>query len=224
MTVTVVDSGSATGTATLTYALPAGTQVDDLVLVGQLTVGGGALQTNPSSAGTWTTIGSTNTTSNTSAFRIWRRSVTTAGTQSITMGGSYGGTFGHSMVVLLIRGHDLTTPIDAFTFSIGAAVSSYVMTGVTTTTASCLLLGMYGGRSSTATASTYTPPGSMTELQDLAGSSRFQIGAASEALSAAGATGTRTVTTTTTYNTSGALLAIRPAVAAVVSDRFLQFF
>jgi hypothetical protein len=204
----VVESGSVTGTGTITFTTASTTAVDDYIFAAQITLVGAAHQTAPTT-GTWTTLGTQANGANCS-IRVWYRPVTAAGAQTVSLGGSYGGTFAHFLLVAVVRGVEVANPLDASAFST-STTTSLVLTGVTTTKSECLLLGLYGGRSTSATASNFTPQGSMTELQDLAGASRSQAGAASEDFIGPGASGTRTISTAVAFNTAGALIAVRPA-------------
>lgn len=117
------------------------------------------------------------------------------------------------LVVYVLAGADTTDPISggsagAATSSNSANSTSHVLTGVTPDKAGTLLIGhdSTGGASGWTTG--YTTPG--TEAYDFNDAAFASACGWTEQLTAAGATGTRTVTAAVTCNTYGLILAINP--------------
>lgn len=219
-TPTIREAVEATGTtATVTATTAAGTQVDDWLIAFHQTNGRavGQLTTPTGTAGTWTAIiaapieatGATGV-----KMHVWRRKVTTGGAQTITTGtGTAGQT--NSLIVLVIDGADLTNPIDGTPDTANAVGGTSELVGpITTVGSDSLLVGGWGAHSSSSVGTTtnaYTAPSGMTESAENNLNANNAQMVASQALVAAGATGTKTATTISAALTGwvGILFAIK---------------
>jgi hypothetical protein len=113
--------------------------------------------------------------------------------------------------ILRITGANASTPINASAVNGqggGTVTTSITAPGVTTTVASTLMISFC---STLGAGNSYTPPAGMTELVD-ANASFASEDVASEPISAAGATGTRTVNITNLGSVHGLAqtIAVRP--------------
>jgi hypothetical protein len=113
--------------------------------------------------------------------------------------------------ILRITGANATTPINASAANgqgAGTVTSSITAPGVTTTVASTLMITFC---STLGAGNSHTPPAGMTEHVDTSASFGSD-GVASEPISAAGATGTRTVSITNLGSVHGLAqtVAVRP--------------
>jgi hypothetical protein len=105
---------------------------------------------------------------------------------------------------------DPTNPIDGFSGQVNTTSTKLgVAPSVTATTPNDLLVAVIGSASQV----TATPPAGMTERLDLtsAGSSKIALEASDQALTAAGATGTRTAALSKSTSSIGQSIALRPA-------------
>lgn len=119
--------------------------------------------------------------------------------------------------VYSLGGVDTDNPLNASSLVVNTtAGTSLVLTSITTTENNCLLLGSGGGADN----NTWTT-GVMSETWDIAStpSSAVSSVAASESFGAAGATGTRTFTLSTSLRNAGILSAWTPAGGGWVVGR-----
>lgn len=111
---------------------------------------------------------------------------------------------------------DTTTPINAHSILENAAVAICTATGITTTVDDCLLIYFAASTG----ANTFTPPAGMTEQQESVSNEPGNNCAgelATESFPTAGATGDRVATISAAARNIGALMAIAPAGAVVVT-------
>jgi hypothetical protein len=198
----VVSLGATTATTTVTTA--AGTLVDDWLIAFHQTANraGTELNTPTGTAGTWTAVGPVMIESGAGTtavrMRVWRRKVTVAGAQTVTTSSGTAGQT-NSLIVLVIAGADLTSPIDGTPATNSGVGGTSEVVGPTTPVGSdSLLVGGWGVHGTNAGSGVgYTAPASMVERADTAGviSANNAQMVATEALTVAGTTGTRTATT-----------------------------
>jgi hypothetical protein len=195
---TVREAVSNTGTATTNVAIGAGTQVDDILICIQVISPGAVGSTHQASpaattgASAWTTIATAADASG-SSVRAWYSRVTTGGAKTVSVGGSYAGSNGQVVAVIVLDDVHPTDVLDGTptTTTSGATVNSLALSSVTTTFVNGMILGIWCPFNGVGV----TPPAGMTELVDRANPSNYaSVEIAWESRPVAGATGTRTAT------------------------------
>lgn len=122
------------------------------------------------------------------------------------------------LVVYVLSGADIVTPIDggssgaAGTASAGSGTASLVMTGVTPSGSDAFLIAHLNSGGGSAAGTPYTPPGTMAEQYDTSTGGVSYWGGTQQ-LAVSGATGTRTVTGSGSTTWAGVLLAVQTAGA-----------
>jgi hypothetical protein len=205
----------AAATSGLTINVPAGTTTGD-VLIAALAVRPDSITLGTPSG--WTLVRSIQQTSrSTNKLAIYRRSVTGSEPASYTWtyGGSHTGLVGS---IASFSGVDTTTPIQSENGSATSSSLSHTAPAITTTAANAMLVGSFAFSSST----NWTPPSGMTEAVDIASrsvknSSGESMEVTYQTQSAAGSTGTRTASASTSdsdYRDRGVthLLALNPYI------------
>jgi hypothetical protein len=203
-----VSSTLTSNTTSLVLAKPANVAVGDL-LVAYVDTHSGFSMTPPAG---WTSIRSDWNGDNWSQGYLWWKIAaagdTGSGSYTFSISGPHEDMLGS---ILRITGANASTPINASAANGqggGTVTSSITAPGVTTTVVSTLMITFC---STLGAANSYTPPGSMTEHVD-ASASLGSEDVASEVISAAGATGTRTFTITNLGSVHGLAqtIAVRP--------------
>lgn len=195
-----VDAGN------INVSKPSGAVDGDLLLAVCFADPDGAAVTAPAG---WTLVGSAFAPAGIGFGRVYRKAAS-GEPASYTFTGSAGSS--NNVIVLAVTGHDSATPIDvAATWGSGAASASHIAPSVSPTGSDSLLVcGWYG--LTTGAASTYTPPGTMTERADLQPPGLWIVSSvATEGLTASGATGTRTATLTFSRPYIGVSVAVKSA-------------
>lgn len=121
-----------------------------------------------------------------------------------------------SLIVYVLSGVDISTPIDDAQSATGASSSTQTAPAVSPTTTDAFLIcevntGASGGN-------TYTPPSGMTEDCDLSLVGLYQASSASLQLSASGSTGTKSFTANASNPYAAGSWAMRTASAAAPAD------
>lgn len=198
------DNGSG---SSLNLTLPSGTAANDQILLTVTLPGNQSIKSTPSG---YTLVGtySSGTGASNVQLAVYRRTAQTGDT-SVTI--TFSKTFAKAATVTVYRGVNPVTPIDANT---GAppTVSGTTITApsLTTTKPNDELVFADGAESSTA--GTWTAPSQMTTAQNNpAGAPTIAASIADQTLTAAGATGTRTATYSTTGSLAAAVIALQPA-------------
>jgi len=192
-----------TGTTTLTVNLPTGVQANDQVFVDSSQSAG----TTVSAPSTYILVASVATggTSPKGATSVYQHTVV-AGDTSVTL--TYGGTSSVKAVVLAVyRGVDPTLPVDVFAKSQSAGSTTVVGPSVSPAYANDRLLVFQGARGTFST-STWTSPSGTTEQVQVNSLANVSAGLADQALTAAGATGTRASTFGVSANLTTVVVAI----------------
>jgi RHS repeat-associated protein len=193
----------ATGTTSLTVNLPPGVQAGDQVYVDSSQSAG----TTVSAPSAYTLIASVATGGTTpkGSTSVFRHTVV-AGDISVTL--TYGGTSSVKAVVLAdYRGVDASLPVDVFATSQAAGSTTVVGPSVSSAYANDRLLVFQGARG-TFSPSTWTAPSGTTEQVQVNSLANVSAGFADQALSASGATGTRTSTLGVSANLTTVVVAI----------------
>jgi len=201
-------SGGDAGTSpALTLPLPAGVAAGDQVIVASTQA---AADTVGTPAG-YTQVG-TSTSGGTAPGEtiVWRHTVVPG---DIAVVIPYGGLFPKAAVLAVYRGVDATSPVDAQSSGANPSGTNLTAPSVTTTTPADTLL-MVSGASGNATAAAWTPPTGMTAEAAMSTLPLVSSSLSDQALTAAGASGTRTATFGTSTQLAGLLVALRPATAA----------
>ena len=196
------DAGTATST---TVTLPAGITVNDQILVA-ITTQSDLTVTTPSG---YTVVG-TYPAGTASKTIVYRR--TAAGSEtSVTL--SYSGLRQKSIVAAVYRGVDPTNPIDVSSSASAVNATSVTAPSVTTTAVNDRLV-LFGGANGNALPVTWNAPAGMTDQVHYSGLPLSAAALADQTLGAAGATGTRTATTSSTPSSladlTAVMLALRP--------------
>lgn len=208
---TVATAASGTGSA-LTIAKPANITVGDLLIGVFYSQFSGTVTTPPAG---WTLIKTFGSRSGGVYYLTVPDSATLAALPS-TWSCVVSGSGRLAWEVHRVTGADLTNPIDV----VGAeaaqnAVASFTLPSVTTTRAADLLEAVAYWNNSAATQSTYTPDPAMTDGEQVKSPTTGNtsgIDIATQSLSSAGATGTRTVSMAPTgASNSGLMFAINSA-------------
>ena len=199
-----------TGTTTLTVNFPSGTQANDQVFVDTSQSAG----TTVSAPSTYTLVASVATggTAPKGGTSVFRHTVV-SGETSMTL--TYGGTASVKAVVLAVyRGVDPSLPVDVFAKSQAAGATSVVGPSVSPAFANERLLIFQGARG-TFSAKTWTAPTGTSEEVQVNSLANVSAGLADQALSASGATGTRTSSFGVSANLTTVVVAI-PQPASVL--------
>src|SRR5207302_828930 len=196
------DAGTATST---TVTLPAGITVNDQILVA-ITTQSDLTVTTPSG---YTVVG-TYPAGTASKTIVYRR--TAAGSEtSVTL--SYSGLRQKSIVAAVYRGVDPTNPIDVSSSASAVNATSVTAPSVTTTAVNDRLV-LFEGANGNALPVTWNAPAGMTDQVHYSGLPLSAAALADQTLGAAGATGTRTATTSSTPSSladlTAVMLALRP--------------
>jgi hypothetical protein len=202
--------------AATTVTTGAGTQVGDLLVALQQTAfrASSDLVTPTGTAGTWTAIVAADSATNTTVkVKAWQRFVTTPGGQTITFAPA-GATNTNSVIALVLTGANPTDPIDGTpAAATGASGTAHAVGPITTLTPDALLIGGWGVYGTNAGPYASVPAGMTQQAQNNLSANNAQL-VASQVLTAAGSTGTRTATTTGAASGWGAVLF---AVAGIAS-------
>lgn len=187
-TVREVVQNSASG-AGVTVTTGAGTQVGDyLVCIHGCDYGTLAGMTTPTgTSGIWTTQASADLGANTIHTKLWTRSVTVAGAQTVTVPDQG---FGEENFQFTYVVAGVSTPDGAAGITDGAGVSATAPSVSPTGTDDLLLCAWF----SASNVVTYTAPAGMTNLLEEETAGFSTLGTARQVLSASGATGTRVAT------------------------------
>jgi len=190
--------------STLVLTVPAGTVANDQLLA-QVVVEGGSATTITPPAG-WTLVRRTDNSGDI-AQAVYRRTAT--GTETATYTWTFGSSLKAAGGMAGYSGVQTTSPVAASSGATGASSTSLTATGVTTIAPDSMVVGFYGQKS----ASTFTPAASMGEIWDLAYTAGGSpaVHATHEVVSAAGATGTRTSTSSGPEVWIGQLIALNPS-------------
>jgi RHS repeat-associated protein len=207
---------AATGAASLTVSLPSGAQAGDQIFVDS-TQSSTTVVTPPS---TYTLVksvasGGTSPKAGTSVFRH----TVVPGDTSVTL--TYTGTTSVKAVVLAdYRGIDPSLPVDVVGSGSTAGGTTVVAPSVSAAYANDQLLIFQGARGTFA-ASTWTAPSGTTERVQVNSQANVSAGLADQALTAPGATGTRTSSFGASTNLTTVILAISqpPTVLFYQSDQ-----
>lgn len=219
-------NGAASGAVT-SVSLAAGTAVDDILVVSQevdFTAVASMVAPSVTGVGSWTQIGATvQSGSPNIAMKSWWAPVTAGGARTLSCSQA-GGTSSNHVIVHVLTGADLVTPIDGTpatnSGTTGTAQIVGAAAGVSPTTADALLIGNWSGIQFSGSIS-YTAPGTMverSEVSDTGGAAALM--SATQVLAASGATGTRTATSSISA-TSGwvaNLFAVRGIATVTVAD------
>lgn len=213
MPVTVRASSVATGDVVTSVNVnkPAGTVSGDLLIAFVHSDAGDSAATYTAPAG-WTQNGTTSTATP-GISKVFTK--TAGGSEPSSY--AFGSGVNSSIVIIIVcvTGQATSSPVNinaTWATSNTAGQASQVAPSISPTVVNCLLLCSWSSNNNT-TAS-YTPPGGMTEMQDAWSNWQF-ASAAYQALTATGATGTRTAT-----GTSGGIgwtavsMAIAPAATS----------
>lgn len=213
-----INDGSSKTVSVTTSESPSATRVGDLVVVIHSNdyFTASAMPT-PTATGAPTlsaiTGGSVDGGSNNPHIKSYTYVANTAGAQVVSTTETGLADEEKMIVVRVLGGADATTPVDvAGGTSLDSNGTSHVLSGVTTTENDSYLIGhiqtvgdFNGG--------TWSSPGSMSETYDTVVGSMSATGA-DQQLSASGATGTRTFTSSVNHQMIGVLIAVKAAAAA----------
>jgi RHS repeat-associated protein len=189
-----------------TVSLPSGTQAGDQILLA-LTIPSGSTVTGPSgynTVGTYTT-GSGTTHGEMVLYQRTEQSGDTGATITVAGGKPKAAT------MLVYRGVNPTTPIDASSDGTTTAGKTVTAPSITTTHPTDQLV-LFEGAAKAGSAGTWTPPSGMTTQVTATGGSSTAAAGVDQALSTQGATGTRTATFSKSAELIGALVALQPAI------------
>jgi len=193
---------NATATTSVTIPKPAGTTVGD-VLVACLALNGGGVSSSGVPAG-WTLIAAATGVANPHVFGYYHVAGSTE-PSSFTWGLS--SSVANGAGIARYSGVRAASPIDASaTTASGASATTGTLPGVTTATPGAMLVGCMGINSSS-TAVLIDPPSGMAEAWDIGGK-RQELADHSQA--AAGPSGSKTWTFSSTREWAGWLVALRP--------------
>lgn len=200
-----------TGSA-LTVTLPSGVQPNDQILLAVTLPGNQTIKSTPSG---YTQIGSYNsgTGASNTELVLYRRTAQTGDT-SVTV--TFSKTFAKAATLIVYRGVNPVTPIDANPIGNSASGTSVAAPSVTTTKAADELVVALGANSSAT--GTWTAPSQMTTQRSQAGGPTIANAIADQALTSSGPTGTRTATFSTTGSLVAATLALQPAQTSYAYD------
>lgn len=217
--VLVAPAANSGGTGTVSVATGAGTQGGDwLIAVHQIAFRPATDLVAPTgTAGTWTQIATTAAGGTPPIYvRAWRRRVTAAGAQTVTI--NPGGTDTNVLFVFVIAGADPDSPIDGTPTTAVGTSGTRTVPAVTTSTSDALLIGAWGAYGgsidftgmATGAAQTTPVPTVTNGYAELKISGNNGAMVAVQALSSSGSTDTRLslANTTSTEGWAGALFAI----------------
>ena len=205
-TIREVVSTAASG-ANATVTTGAGTAVNDVLVCFAGDDFYTAAEYGPPTPGTWVLEVTGDRGSNAPHMKIYTRTVTSGGAQTVTVPRSSHGDEEVYNTTFVLTGADTTTPNDNAAGSSGAASTSHVAPSVSPTTSDALLL--CGVQSDGSGAGSYTPPSGMTERSDITDGGFANSSTASLVLAASGATGTKTFTATVSASYASASIAIK---------------
>ena len=204
--------GGGNGTS-FTVSRPAGIAVGDVLLAVVAAKEGGSARTISAPAG-WTSVVLTDAGSGEFRQEVFWKAVAAGDPASDTFTTSSSGRV--AIVMLAYRGVDNVSPIAAQGGQANASSSSVTAPSISPAAANTTLVGFFGTSNGNAG---FTAPGTMAlEASDgsSAGPNGVAIAAADEALAAAGATGARTATASSSAVNIGQLVALRPVRSFLV--------
>jgi RHS repeat-associated protein len=209
-TITLVSSaavGDKTGAgSTLVPTLSTSAQANDQMVVATTFAGSTHSVSTPSG---YTVVGSVTSSGSNPATTVVFRHTAAAGDKSVTL--QFNGSFPKTAVIANYRGVDPTTPVDVSSSGSTNAGTSVTAPSVTTTVAADRLL-LFEGATGHSSAASFTPPTGMTAVNAKDTYPQIATALADQALTVAGATGSRTATFGTTAQLDGFLLALRPVI------------
>lgn len=190
--------------STLSLTLPSGVQANDQILLAVTLPGNQTIKSTPSG---YTQVGSYNsgTGASNTQLVLYRRTAQT-GDSSATV--TFSKTFAKAATLIVYRGVNPVTPIDASSNGTTASGTSVIAPSVTTTKATDELVLALGANSSAA--GTWTAPSQMTTQRSQAGGPTIATAVADQALTSAGSTSSRTATFSTTGSLVAAMVALQP--------------
>jgi hypothetical protein len=213
-----------TGTATLTLTTGSGTAVGDFLVcihgTDYYTLAG--MTTPTGTAGTWAQQTQADGGSGFGHFKVWTRSVTAGGAQTVTVPRNQDAAQ-HAGLYVLTDVH-ATGPVDGAAGASGANSTSLVAPSVSPVGDDDLLLCAFMTAAGNFASTNLTPPSGMTEdveLDPTYSTSSYNR----QTLAASGATGTRTAVAAVAHPWVAVSIAIRGAAAAapVARPLFLPF-
>lgn len=184
----------------------AGTQVNDVLVVfhgNNYNIASNMLAPT-GTAGTWTQRALGDNGTNTVHIKIWTRKVTVGGAQTVTLSPTIDGEE-LTVHLFVVMGADPDNPVDAAAGNNGASSTSHTAPAINPSTPNALLL--CGAQSGSVV--DYTPPNEMVEETEVDITSFITGATASQSLSAAGDTATRTFTASQSSVFATATIAIR---------------
>ena len=193
---TVATTASNVATATA----PAGTSAND-VLVACVTLNGTTVSAAPAG---WTQFAASTGVTNPRVFGYYR---VAGAAEPASYSWNLTSSVAHSVGIARYSGVSPTAPIDASASAAGASASSGAIPAITTTTSNALITGCMGINSGSTTID-IAPPSGMGEVWDIGGK-RQEYADAIQA--AAGSTGAKTWTFTSSREWAGWVLALRPS-------------
>lgn len=164
---------------------PTGTANGDALFACVFTNGSGTNPTITTVPSGWTLLDTTTSSTNVRMSVYWKIAASEPTTWSW---GTSGNVAWIVQVTAVQNPGDAVTPTDVSGIQANASSANVVAPSVTTTLANGLMVGFFGTHITT----TFTPDGSMTEVQDAQCSSLASLETAWEARASTGATGTRT--------------------------------
>ena len=197
-------SSGVSSSGSLTLALPAGTQQND-VLVATVAHQGGVNRTASAPAG-WTLVPNTDWADGTNArIRAWYRIAGPSEPASYTFTLA-GGALDMAGGIAAIRSASTTSPINASGGQVNASSTSFTAPSLTTTAANTLLLYAAGP----STGLTFTPPPAMLEAWDVMSAGTYKVSSelAGQVIGPTGPTGTRAALGSTSSRSVAIAIAI----------------
>lgn len=210
-------AASAAGSGTITVSLGASMAIGDLLLIfhGNDFGTAAAMETPAGSQAlsNLTTQATSDMGTNGVHMRLWTAGITVAGAQNVTLTiGTSGADTGVSVLVLDGSTVDPANFLDgvATAGNVSAASTSLAAAAVSPSTSNALLACGVVGAAATAVARSYTPPTGMTEQVDMQDPNLWiAITDATQALTAAGSTGTKTFTVSPAANFASVSVAVK---------------
>jgi MSHA biogenesis protein MshQ len=194
------------GSTSLTISKPADVVTNDVMLA-QITVRGGTGVTITAPSG-WAQIRRENSGTTLAQAIYWKLA---GASEPASYAWTFSATQKASGGIAAYSGVSTSTPINAHGGQANASSTSVTAPSITPTAAGARLVGFFG----TATGTTFTSPGSMTERWDTASTggsagTRTTSEGADQTLGVTGATGTRVATAGATAVNIGQLVALTP--------------
>ncbi|HEY2176527.1 MAG TPA: RHS repeat-associated core domain-containing protein, partial [Mycobacteriales bacterium] len=191
--------------STLTLTLPSGVQANDQILLAVTLPGNQTIKSTPSG---YTQVGSYSSGAGASNTQLvlYRRTAQTGDTAATV---TFSKTFAKAANLIVYRGVNPVTPIDASSNGTTASGTSVVAPSVTATKGTDELVVALAANSSAA--GTWTAPSQMTTQRSQAGGPTIASAVADQALTSSGSTGSRTATFSTTGSLVAAMVALQPA-------------